>query len=71
MARIFIFVGLACLLIGVVLHFGGGRLLAWFGHLPGDIRVERPNARVYVPWVSMLLVSLLLNLVLWLWRRFG
>src|SRR5271165_7215376 len=30
---------------------------AWFGHLPGDIRIERENVRIYIPVISMLLVS--------------
>lgn len=46
---------------------------AWFGHLPGDLRIERDGVRVYIPLVSMLLVSLLLtlllNLGLWLLAR--
>jgi hypothetical protein len=44
--------------------------LPWFGRLPGDIRIEGEHTRVYVPLVSMLLVSLLLTLVMSLLRRF-
>jgi len=44
--------------------------LNWFGRLPGDIRIERDTARVYVPIVSMLLLSLALTLVFNLARRF-
>lgn len=44
-----------------------------FGHLPGDLRIERPGFNLYVPLGSGLLISLvltvLLNLVFWLWRR--
>ncbi|MBR7742991.1 DUF2905 domain-containing protein [Phycicoccus sp. BSK3Z-2] len=43
--------------------------LGWFGNLPGDIRIERPGTRVYVPVTSMLLVSVVLSLLLWLVRR--
>ncbi|RSK44967.1 DUF2905 domain-containing protein [Hymenobacter rigui] len=63
--------GLGLMVLGALLWLGGGSLLSWFGRLPGDVRVERPGFRLYVPWVSMLLVSLLLSLVLWLIRRLG
>lgn len=43
------------------------------GRLPGDIVIERGGVRVYVPLVTMLLLSvvltLVLNLALRLWRR--
>ncbi|HUB10389.1 MAG TPA: DUF2905 domain-containing protein [Acetobacteraceae bacterium] len=43
------------------------------GHLPGDIRVQRPGFRFYAPLGSSLLLSILLSLLLtlifWLWRR--
>ena len=59
--------GVALVLIGLLFWSGG---LNWFGHLPGDIRIERDSVRVYVPLVSMLIVSLVLSLVLYLVRRF-
>jgi len=59
--------GVLLVLVGIVAWFGG---LSWFGRLPGDIRVERENVRVYVPIVSMLLVSVALSVVLYLVRRF-
>lgn len=58
---------------GLVLAVVGGLVwsgaLGWFGRLPGDIRVERPNTRVYVPITSMLLLSVVLSLLLALFRR--
>ncbi|MEE6177319.1 DUF2905 domain-containing protein [Mycobacterium sp. 050134] len=52
--------GMLAVLFGVLLWAGG---LSWFGRLPGDIRLERGNVRIYVPVVSMLLVSLAATLV--------
>jgi hypothetical protein len=43
--------------------------LAWFGRLPGDIRVERETVRIYIPLASMLVVSVALSLLLGLVRR--
>jgi hypothetical protein len=44
--------------------------LSWFGHLPGDVRIERENVRVYVPIVSMLLISILFSVLSYVIRRF-
>ena len=63
--------GLGLMLLGALLWLGGGSLLGWFGRLPGDVRVERPGFRLYVPWVSMLVVSVVLSLLLALWRKLG
>jgi DUF2905 family protein len=59
--------GVAIVVLGLLVWSGG---LGWFGRLPGDIRIERENMRVYVPIVSMLLVSAVLSLVLYLINRF-
>ena len=59
-------VGLAVVAVGVLAWTGG---LSWFGRLPGDIRIERENVRVYIPLVSMLIVSVVVSIVLSLFRR--
>ena len=41
----------------------------WFGRLPGDVRIEGERTRVYVPLVSMLLLSLVLTILLNLFLR--
>ena len=58
--------GVVLILVGLLAWAGG---LSWFGRLPGDIRIERDSVRIYVPIVSMLLVSAALSLVLYLLRR--
>ena len=57
----------AIIVVAGLLALAGG--LSWLGRLPGDIRVERENFKLYIPVVSMLLVSLLLTAVLWILRR--
>lgn len=68
MARWIIITGLILVLIGVILHFAPG-IFRWFGRLPGDIRIERENVRVYIPIASMLLISIVLSLIIYLLRR--
>ena len=58
--------GVVLILAGLLVWSGG---LSWFGRLPGDIRIERDSVRIYVPIVSMLLVSAVVSLVLYLLRR--
>jgi hypothetical protein len=62
--------GIVIAAVGILVWTGG---FSWFGHLPGDIRIERDNVRVYIPMVSMLLVSvvasLLLSIAEYLFRR--
>lgn len=39
------------------------------GHLPGDIRIERKGFFFYFPITSSLIVSLVVTLILWIFRR--
>jgi hypothetical protein len=55
------------MVVGVVLWSGFGG--SWLGRLPGDIRIERGNAAFYFPIVTCIIVSILLTLVLSLFRR--
>ena len=63
-------IGIAIVMLGVLVWVGG---LSWFGHLPGDIRIERGNVRIYIPVISMLLISvaasILLSALRYLFRR--
>lgn len=65
--------GLLLIVAGVVLVVAGvlwwAGWLSWFGRLPGDIRIERPGVRIYIPIVTMLLVSIIISLIAALFRR--
>ena len=65
---LFIIVGGVCLILIGILTYSGG--FNWFGKLPGDIHYESERTQVYIPIVSMLLVSLALSWVFYLIRRF-
>ena len=67
-AGLLVIIGGACVVIIGVLIYSGA--LSWFGRLPGDIRYKSDNVQVYVPIVSMLILSLVLSLVFYLLRRF-
>jgi hypothetical protein len=59
--------GVAIVFVGLLVWSGA---LRWFGRLPGDIRIERDSVHVYIPLVSMLLVSVVLSLIMYLVSRF-
>ncbi len=59
--------GVGLVLLGLLVWSG---VLSWFGRLPGDIRIERDTVRIYFPFMSMLVVSVVLSLVFYLVRRF-
>ncbi|HKD23814.1 MAG TPA: DUF2905 domain-containing protein [Rhizomicrobium sp.] len=64
--RVLIVVGAVILAVGL--------LWPWLGHLglgrlPGDIVIERPNFRLYFPLVTSLLISVVLTLLFWLFRK--
>lgn len=40
-----------------------------FGRLPGDIIIDKPGFKMFFPITSMLLVSGLISLILWLFRN--
>ncbi|MEP6911466.1 MAG: DUF2905 domain-containing protein [bacterium] len=65
---LWVIIGGACLIVLGLLIYSGG--FNWFGKLPGDIRYESERAAVYIPIVSMLIVSLALSLVFYMIRRF-
>ena len=40
-----------------------------FGKLPDDFLLERPEFRVYIPVTTMILVSAVISIILWVFRR--
>ena len=68
MAKWLILAGIILVVVGAALQFAPW-LFAWFGKLPGDIRVESGSVKIFVPITSMLLLSIALTLLLNLFNR--
>jgi hypothetical protein len=64
--RFLILLGIAVAIIGAVI-WSLGRL--GFRGLPGDISYQGEHVRFYFPLVSCIVLSILLTLGMWLWRR--
>ena len=59
-----ILVGVVLVCVGLLIHFAGDKL-RWLGRLPGDIRIEREGFSFYFPITTMIVISVLLNVI---WR---
>ena len=66
--------GKALVILGVVVIVVG--LLLWFadkipflGKLPGDITIKKENLRIYIPIATMVILSILMTIILNLFRR--
>lgn len=65
--KILIAAGILILIIGF--------LWSWIaklpiGKLPGDIVVDKPNFKFFFPITSMILVSVIISLIIWLIKKF-
>ncbi len=68
LGRTLIVLGLVLILFGVLFLFAE-RLPLRLGRLPGDIVYRGKNTVLYFPWVTSLLLSAVLSLLFWLFRR--
>lgn len=68
MGRSLILAGCILIVAGAILHFAPW-LLNWFGKLPGDIRIETERSKVFIPVTSMVVVSIILTLLINLFKR--
>lgn len=69
LGRILIIAGIILIVAGVILYFAGDKL-NWIGRLPGDIRIEKENTRIYFPITTMIILSVLLSVIMWIIRKF-
>ena len=67
LGRLLVIFGGVITIVGIVLWSGLGA--GWLGRLPGDIRIERGNSAFYFPIVTCIVVSIVLTLLMSLFRR--
>jgi len=66
MAKIFIFIGVIFIILGLILYFF--RDFPLF-HLPGDIVIQKENFVFYFPITSSILISVVLSVIFYLISR--
>jgi hypothetical protein len=62
--RSLIFAGAVLVVVGLLLYANPS--IPFLGKLPGDVRIERPGFRIYLPVTSCILISLAVSAALWL-----
>jgi len=67
--KVLILSGLAMIIAGTILVYKG-ELPFHFGKLPGDIAIHRENLHIYFPFTSMILFSIILTIIIRLFRHF-
>jgi uncharacterized protein YybS (DUF2232 family) len=67
MGKYLVVVGLLIAVVGVLLWSGVGK--GWLGKLPGDINYTKGNFSFHFPIVTCLIVSVVLTLLFWLFRK--
>ena len=65
--KLFLILGAVLIALGVLLTLAGRA--GWIGRLPGDIRIDRENFSFYFPLATCILLSVILTLLLNLFRR--
>jgi hypothetical protein len=66
MQKTLIIIGIAVLAMGLLWPWLGKLPL---GRLPGDIIIDRPQLKIYIPITTMIVVSVVISLILWLLRK--
>ena len=67
--KLIIFIGILVVLAGGIVWLFGDKL-RFIGRLPGDIRIDSGNMKVFIPITTMLLASALLTLISWVVQKF-
>ena len=67
LARLLMIAGAILLALGLVLWLGPK--IPWLGKLPGDITYKRDNFTVYFPLGTCILISVILSLIAYLFRK--
>jgi hypothetical protein len=66
MQRMLITAGVVIALVGLLWPWVSKLPL---GRLPGDIVIDKPGFKLFAPFTTMIVVSLVLSLLVWLLRR--
>jgi uncharacterized protein HemY len=65
--KILISIGIILILIGIIMILGPK--IPWIGKLPGDISIQRENFSFYFPLTTCIIISIILTLLFYLFRR--
>lgn len=67
LGKMIFILGVVIMLVGLMLWTGFGK--GWIGRLPGDIHYSKGNFSFHFPIVTCIVVSAVLTLLLWIFRK--
>jgi len=67
MGKTLIGIGIVLILIGMIMTLGPK--IPWIGKLPGDFSIQRENFSFYFPLTTCIIISIIVTLLFYLFRR--
>ena len=67
LGKILVYIGILLVVIGIVLSVAGK--IPWFGHMPGDITIQRDRFTFYFPIATCIVISVIVSIILYFFRR--
>lgn len=68
MAKWLMIAGATLLVVGALIQYAPWTM-NWFGKLPGDINIKAGQVKVFIPITSMIIISIVLTILVNLFRR--
>lgn len=70
MQRFLIIAGIVLLVLGLTWPWlAQSGFWRWIGRLPGDLHIEREGFSFHFPLMTSIIVSIVISVLLWLFRR--
>ena len=69
LVKVLLILGGTIIAIALMIWLAGDKF-SWLGKLPGDIRIKKENFSFYIPITTMIIISILVSLILWIIRKF-
>jgi cytochrome b subunit of formate dehydrogenase len=66
--KILIVSGIILVAAGLILYFSGDKF-SWLGHRPGDINIRKENVRIFIPFTTMIILSVIVSVLLYFIRK--
>ncbi|HXS56770.1 MAG TPA: DUF2905 domain-containing protein [Hanamia sp.] len=67
----YILIGGVFIVIGGIVIYFFHDYFKWVGKLPGDIRIEREHFRFYFPLATMVVISVIVTIIINIFKRFS
>ncbi len=66
--KLLLLIGIFVIVAGLIVYFFHDHL-KWIGKLPGDIRIEKENFHFFFPITTMVILSIIISILLFIFRK--